>query len=300
MPIMHSLTIDDVKFSLPQRWSDLTPEQYLQVAKFSTREHSPAEFRVLMLLAVTGLRVARKHHVLIDGEEYFYLQHGLTHEFLVSAGQLHTICQSFDFMFRKEGLPGEEPVYTLQYSGVRQLMPEIPSPYGIIYGPADGLSNITMAEYIKAETAYSEWCKSRKLHHALQLMAVLWRPGKKGYDPDTDATGDRRMPFNSFVVDSHAAKLAALPREYANGVLMWYEGCQRFIRDKWPEIYEGEQSSEKVDPFTAFMRLVSSLADNDVTRAEAVRAAYLYDTLFSLQAMAKQYKKIKEQANARK
>ncbi|HNW55247.1 MAG TPA: hypothetical protein PKN21_13305, partial [Bacteroidales bacterium] len=66
--------------------------------------------------------------------------------------------------------------------------------------------------------------------------------------------------------------------------------------DKWPEVYEGEQSSEKVDAFTGFMRLVSSLADNDVTKAEAVRETYLYDTLFTLQGMAKQYKKMKEAA----
>jgi hypothetical protein len=294
------LTIDDVKFILPQRWSDISQEQYLQVAKLSTRELSLAEFRVLMLMAVTGMRVARKHHVLIDGKEYFYLQHGLTHEFLVSAGQLLAICQSFDFMFRKEGMPDEEPVYTLQFSGVKQLIPEIQSPYGLLYGPADGLSNLTMAEYIKTETAYSEWIRSHKLHHALQIMAVLWRPGKKGYNPDTDTTGDRREAYNPFTVDANAGRLAAMPREYANGVLMWYESCQRFIRDKWPEIYEGEQSKEKVDAFTGFMRLVTSLADNDVTKAEAVRAAYLYDTLFSLQSMAKQYKKMKEQTKTAK
>ena len=292
---MRTLTIDNVKFSLPQRWSDLTPDQFLQVARFSTRELSLAEFRVLMLLTITGLRVAKKKQVVIDDEEYFYLQHGLTREFLVSAGQLLAICKSFDFMFRKEGLPDEEPVYRLEYSGVRNLLPDIPSSYGTLIGPADGISNIRLSEYIKAETAYAEWCKNKRIHNALQLVAALWRPSKTGYDPDTDATGDAREAYNGFLVDDRACKLASLPREYINGALLFYESCRRFISDKWPEVYEGESSNEKVDAFTGFMRLVSSLADNDVTKVEAVRESYLYDTMFSLQAMARQYKKMKEQ-----
>jgi hypothetical protein len=46
------------------------------------------------------------------------------------------------------------------------------------------------------------------------------------------------------------------------------------------------------------MRMVTSLAGNDVTRTETVRQSYLYDIMFTLQALAIENKRLKENLNS--
>ena len=42
------------------------------------------------------------------------------------------------------------------------------------------------------------------------------------------------------------------------------------------------------------MKMVTSLANNDVTRTEKVRQSYLYDIMFTLQALAVENKRLNE------
>jgi hypothetical protein len=205
-------------------------------------------------------------------------------------------------MFRKKTEDKDEDVYQLQYKEIRNLVPELKTCLGKLYGPADALSNLTTAEYIDAETARHNFLKTGKYHFAVRLFAILYRPEAKGIDiTSPEYTGDRRETYNNYLLPDRTAALMNTKKGNVSIVCMWYEACRDFFEVKWPEVFDGgSTSTEKTDPFTGFMKLVNSLADNDVTKSEKVRQAYIYDTMFALQALMIQDRKLKEAAKKKK
>lgn len=290
---MHTLKIDSHIFQLPENWNELTPDQFLTVASLSEKSLSLAKFQLTLLTSFTGLRVLQKKEIYLNKQYYYYLAHGFTKEFLVSSEQLALICQWFDFML----LPVDEQktAYTVNFSSVVNLIPVVPASYGLLYAPADGLSNLLYAEYIHAETAFDAFKRTGRWNYALRLAAILYRPRKDNFNPEIpEYDGDPREIFNDFFITERAKKLEALDTKYITAIVMWYSSCREFIHRKWPEPFESGSPSEPVDAFTGFMKLVTSLASNDVTKSNEVRQSYLYDIMFTLQALSLENKRIKE------
>lgn len=292
---MRTLQIDKRYFTVPASWRDLDADQLVRVAELADKGLSNHEFRIALLRILMGLNVSPRREVVIDKINYFYFRHGLTNEFLISEIDIAFITSAFDFMFHCKKSETEEAVYTLHYREVRNLMPETETRIGMLYGPADGLSNILLSEYIDAETAWSNFRKTGKYHFAIRLFAILYRPEAKDVDMQSpDYKGDRREPYNNFLLNTRTADLMQTGKGVIAVALLWYEACREFIIRKWPEVFEGGTTAEKTDAFTGFMRLVNSLASNDVTRTEQVRQSYLYDVMFTLQSIILHDRKLKE------
>jgi hypothetical protein len=293
---MRSLQIDKYSFNVPASWRDLEPAQLAKVADLSDKNLSIHEFRIALLKILMGITVSKKKEFVIHNVTYYYFNHGITHEFLISEIDIAFITSAFDFMFQKTAKDESDDVYTLHYNEVRNLLPAINTPIGLMYGPCDGLSNLLLSEYIHAETAWGNFRKTGKYHFAVRLFAILYRPEAKGTDTSSpNFTGDRREAFNDFLLAERTGALMATERGNVAIVVMWYEACREFINRKWPEVFEGgTQTTEKTDPFTGFMKMVNSLANNDVTQVEKVRQAYLYDVMFTLQSLIVQTREMKE------
>jgi hypothetical protein len=290
---MHTLKIDNHSFTLPGAWNELTGEQFLLVAALCESRMSLAKFRLTLFTSFTDLRVLPKKEVYLNRQYYFYLAHGITREFLIASTELFQICTCFDFMLQ----PVDEArtSYKVNYTCIANLLPSFPAPYAILHGPADGLSNLVYAEYIHAETAYDAFLRTGKWEHALRLAAILYRPEVKNLNLNSpEYNGDCREPFNDFFVSGRALKLRAVDSKYITAVLMWYAACRSWIIKRWPEPFEESGPVEKTDVFTGFMKMVTSLANNDVTRTEKVRQSYLYDIMFTLQALAVENKRLNE------
>ena len=294
---MHTLQIDNHSFSLPGEWKELSGEQFLKVASLCESRMSLAKFRLMLFTSFTGLRVLPKKEIYLNKQYYFYLAHGISREFLVASTELFQICKCFDFMLQ----PVDEAStsYRVNFTSIVNLVPVMPAPYAILHGPADGLSNLIYAEYIHAETAYDSFIRTGKWKHALRLVAILYRPEVRNLNLNSpEYNGDKREPFNDFFVADRALSLKSVGSEYITAVVMWYAACRNWIISRWPEPFESSGPSEKTDVFTGFMRMVTSLAGNDVTRTEKVRQSYLYDIMFTLQALAIENKRLKENLNS--
>lgn len=290
---MHTLKIDSHVFAVPENWNELTTDQFLTVASLSEKKMSLARFQLTLFTAFTKLRVLQKKEIYLNHQYYYYLAHGITREFLVSLEQLALICRWFDFMLQ----PSDEQntAFTVNYTGIRNLVPVIPASYGMLHGPADGLSNLLFSEYIYAETAFDAFKRTGRWKYALRLAAILYRPEKNNLNQDSpDYNGDPRESFNDFLVTERCKKLESLDTKYISAVLMWYSACREWIRKTWPEPFEADSASTSVDAFTGFMKMVTTLANNDVTRSDQVRQSYLYDIMFTLQALAVENKRIRE------
>lgn len=299
---MRTLQIDKRIFNVPASWRDLDPDQLIKVAELADKGLTNHEFRIALLRILTGITVIQKKEIVIDQVTYYYFRHGITSEFLISEIDIAFITSIFDFMFRKDTPDTEADKYTLQYKEVRNLVPELKTPIGLLHGPADGLSNILLSEYIHAETAWSNFRKTGKYHFAVRLFAILYRPEALGIDRNSpDYKGDMREPFNDFLLPARTAALMGVSKGSIAIVVMWYEACRDFINKKWPEVFEGGSDvSEKTDAFTGFMKMVNSLASNDVTKSNEVRQSYLYDVLFTLQSIILQDKQMKASMKTKK
>ncbi len=293
---MRTLQIDKRVFTLPASWSEMDADQILAVGELAEKGLSNYEFRIALLRMLTGITVLQKKEIVIDEETYYYFRHGITTQSLISETDIAFIASAFDFMFRKKTTETDETVYLLQYKEIRNLVPEIKTDIGKLYGPADALSNLKTSEYIHAETARYNFLKTGKYHFAVRLFAILYRPEAPGVDiTSPDYTGDRREAFNDFLLGERTAALMNTPKGCISIVVMWYEACRDFMEVKWPEVFENvEGTAEKTDPFTGFMRLVNSMANNDVTKSDQVRQTYIYDTMFALQAILIQDRKMKD------
>lgn len=299
---MRTLQIDKRVFNVPASWRDLDPDQLIKIAELADKGLSHHEFRISLLRILIGIAVLKKPEIVIDGVTYYYFRHGITSEFLISEIDINFITSIFDFMFRKQTPDTPQDTYALHYREVRNLVPEIKTAIGTLHGPADGLSNILLSEYIHAETAWSNFRKSGKFHFAVRLFAILYRPEAAGINTKSpDYKGDRREPFNDFLLSDRTAALINTNRGSIAIVVLWYEACREFINSKWPEVFEGgTEPAEKTDAFTGFMKMVNSLADNDVTKNNEVRQSYLYDVMFTLQSIMIQDRKMKKNIKNKK
>jgi hypothetical protein len=125
----------------------------------------------------------------------------------------------------------------------KQLLPllEVPSfgPFSIkLYGPADELANLSFVEFIKAEGAYISYAKTRNEEALNLLVAILYRPKRKDYDPDSpDFDGDIREKYNDHLLAGRVKKVSRLPLATRQAVFLYYDGCRALILQQYSNVF---------------------------------------------------------------
>lgn len=284
---MRTLTINAEKFHIPASWNELTPDQLLRVGQLSTTQRSPADFKLKVLLKVTGLTVMLRHEVMIDDEPHYYLQSHSRKIHLVSLAALNEVCEAIDFMFEVDRA-ATPPQWMLSSRLTRNIIGPLKTQRGLWYGPADYLANLVTEEYIRAEVSLYRYYETHRVNYLDVLVATLWRPVAA-----SPTTTDVREPFDDGAVASRAVIASVLPAEAKNAVLMFYEGCRKALNAKFRSASGGKGKADK-DIFMQFMRMVNGLANNDVTKHEQVRRAPLMDTMITIDELARQQQELEQ------
>lgn len=107
------------------------------------------------------------------------------------------------------------------------------------HGPANRLSNITIAEYRRTELYYDLYLKTGQKNFLYLLAATLFRPagGKSGNDrrcPITEKGVSRRAEFFKWAL--HPNALIAIK--------LFYEGCREYIFTSHPIIYKRDTATK--------------------------------------------------------
>ncbi len=108
------------------------------------------------------------------------------------------------------------------------------------------------------------------------------------------------MPFNDAFVNFRAKQIEKLPEIYKKAILLWYDGCKRFIANQFPNVFKASDDAEEQETgttFRSYMKLVDSLADSDVPKKEQIRQSYLFDVLESLEQTSIKAQKQQEEIN---
>lgn len=290
---MRTLTVDKDKYHIPSSWNELTPDQLFRIGQLSGGERTPGDFKLKALLKVTGLKVMKHREVMIDDIPHYYLENEHRRVHLISIEALNEVCAAIDFMFEIDN-EKNPPQWTLSSRLTRNIIGPVKTSRGIWYGPADYLSNLITEEYIRAEVSLFHYHKTRRTEYLDKLVAALWRPAAV-----KPTSHDIREPYDDGTVDSRAVIASSIPMEVKNAILMFYEGCRKALRNKFDSASGGTAPADE-DILMQFMRMISGLANNDVTKHDQVRRAPLYDTLITTDELARQQKEMEKKLSNKK
>lgn len=289
---MKQLKINGQAYNIPSQWNELTYKQFAYLASLITDEIQVNEFKLKMLLYVSGLKVLPRKEV-YQGENPDFVLAQKNKTFLISSQDLAFASNIFDFMFKTEKSKEKdgEPVKYLYSKLHVSLLKSFKRAGKIYHAPADALGNCLFAEYIHCETFYVNYCKTKDQIWLQKIMAVLYRPKKSRTKTDSENfDGDIRQPLNDFLIDKRTEIFSSVPIYIKNMVYLFYSGCHNYIQASFPDVFSGGSTSSKKkdDVFAGMMKLVNALANNDVTKNEQIRQSYLWEVMVTLNELALQ------------
>lgn len=290
---MTTLSINDSRFMLPGTWNEFTCDQILRIAELSVLKITPINFKLHVLLAVTGLKVVEDNPVNVDGMPHYYLKCHNKNIHLVSVQDLEACTRKIDFMFEKD-VKGLTEKWVLNSWVTKNVIGEIKFDGHLLYGPSDNLTNITTEEYIRCELSFYKYHEKHRIEYLNELVSALWRPA--GGNNSTD----KREPFDDGIALQRAKSLNKMPIKYKMAVLLFYSGCRKALSAKFRHSSESSSQSSEKDIFMQFMRLVNGLANNDVTKHEQVRKSPLMDTMITIDEISRQQKEYERKNKKRR
>jgi hypothetical protein len=115
----------------------------------------------------------------------------------------------------------------------------------------------------------------------------------KGFDPTAiDYNGDRREPFNDFLIDARQKKIEKIKPHFKLGVFLYMQGCKYFLAEKFPLVFK--QKSSGKDDGLGYLSLIDNMNGGDPTKNEPIRKLNLYDAITRLQKAAEQHEEFKK------
>lgn len=286
---MKTLSINAEKFYLPGSWNELTHDQLLRIAELSQDERTEQDFKLKALLSITGLRMMEKNSVIIDDIEHFYIRTPGKNVYLLSVVQLYEVCEYLNFLFQYQVRPDGSAIWELSSKLTKNRIGTVNVNDKIWHGPADGLSNIKVSEFIRAEVSLSKFYETKDIRYLRLLFSTLWRPAAK-----QPISIDIREEYDDGLVEKRSMLTAKIPLKILFAVMIFYLGCRRMLSVKFKYASDGKDSSNDKDVFMSFMRMVNGLAENDVTKHEAVRQTYLIEMMVTIDEIARQNEELKE------
>jgi len=113
------------------------------------------------------------------------------------------------------------------------------------HGPREAFRNLRFDEFIFADTYYLRYLQTQQASWLDQLVAVLYRPERAGYDPQAVTyAGDRREDFNEHLVPARATQLARLPLATKLAVLLYYQACRRLLEQRYAYVFSDDNSQK--------------------------------------------------------
>ena len=174
---------------------------------------------------------------------------------MLSAEQITQIADIFNYLFiRQKDVININPLLT------RNPLPVIEVSGKKLYGSADGLTDITYGQYAMLTAYFHEM--ERQPEAINDFIAMI-------YHRDGEDKGQ-------------ANDIKKIPTLYKMLIMWYYIGCLDFIANKFPRVFSGGGEKSNLTPFENQMRIIDMLADNDVTRKEAVQNSKLYDCLYTM------------------
>jgi hypothetical protein len=278
---MTEIKFNEDVFLIPSIWNQLSREQLMKIASLSLQSINHVDFKLKLFLFIAGLKVAITPEIEEVDETLFLFRKSKSKQYLLSSDDILGVCDSLNFLFDIEQVNGKKQ-YFLNSKLTKNIIGPIRVANELWFGPADALTNLKTDEYIRAEHSIFQYHKTQDEFYLNKLIACLWRPAAA-----VPASDDIRVKFDDGIVNASAILASNIAPEIKQGIYLFYSGSRKFLSARFPHSSNGKPSDDK-DIFLLFLKMVNGLANNDVTKHEAVRAAYLMDTLVCIDEFARQ------------
>ena len=273
---MKHITIDNDHLTVPSKWSELTTDQVITLAKLVGQNTSYFNISVRYCLYLLGLKPRLYPPIVVDGESLYYVKgRNSSNKYLLSTTQVHALAQSFDWLYRRTHNPDETVTVGVNPLLTDNPVKDIKIRFTTLRGPEAVLGNITWIEFIFAETFLARYNSTSDPKWLAQFIATLWRPLNKG----------TVVPFEQGKVERHARRTIRIKPHIALAAIWFYNGCKDFLSKEYPRPFSTAGGGKAKDPFKGYMDLTVTLARADATKAEKVLEANLHFTLKSLDMM---------------
>lgn len=277
---MNKLTLNGTTHQLPSTWEELSNEQIVKCFCVIL-ENQPLSHKVWAWLAI--LVKADEDAELIDiFREELELRH------LAKLKPLTNFINLDDYSITRNPLP----VITVPFGEIEKARASK------LHGPAEMLSNISFAEWIRAEQYYDSYINKGDEQSLNSLVATLYRPVSKKINPAAeDFEGDIRETFNDHHLKARAEALETVHFHEKFAVFFFYRTCRSvMIKSKRYEyIFKlKETTEEKADP-DGWIGVLSDLAGDDVTAIKPISETNFHTILYNLNRRLKQHEEQKEE-----
>lgn len=194
----------------------------------------------------------------------------------------------------------EDKLYLTQFLFDKNTLTRNAIPkYKKLYGPTDEFTNMIVSEFIFAEQSYRQYKDDHqtvqaKEDHLNNLIAVIYRPGKKGYNLSVNVDGDVRQPFNDNLTLQYKNRVARWPKIIKLSILHWFEGCLFNLIDLNPDIFGGSSNEIAKYGLWSIMRGVAEKGiHGDINQVEKMYVKVFMMELTELNAEAVRLESIK-------
>lgn len=253
---MVALHWNNYTLELPERYNECTPEQLVALGTVMMSGLPEVEQRIVLLQRL-GNRSG-----------YWWHYRGKRDAEMIAAALPH-----LDWVYDSAQLLTEQKFFRVPANG--RVHPAF-------YGPKSELRNCTLAEFHQAEMAYRKLLDERP--GAMdELIAVLWREGKRPYNLEKDVDGDIRLPFNQNTLPWRAHRFRRWPIGRKWAAVRFFDGCRQLLIQKFPRVFDAGEVDGSYVAFDGMFRLMRSLAgDARYGDFDKVMHLNLYTALYEL------------------
>lgn len=236
-----------IELAFPKSWIELSSEQICSIAGVLMQNRSKIDFLTRCFIILTGVTLTKT--VTEDPDEvtwFYFKKDGI--RFRLSS----------DFI-----LEAMKPISWLTENISLCHCPKI----GNYHSPDYRLFGVTVEEYLTADNFYVAYSRTKELQWLDRLITVLFRKPSESYDGDKLSEWKKR--FNK----------TDLSTKY--GVYLWFTSVKSWLRDKYPDLYSGDQS-EPCSPDETVLNLLASLNNGDVTANEMIMKSHIHEAFHLL------------------
>lgn len=219
---MKTLHFRKWSYDIPESWNEMDGKRMLQVMKAFTSEMGDEKGILTLFRALADIPWYQ-----------FYLMR--------EPSLMDTAIECTEFLFGENTLTRNHLPY-----------------YGGLYGPADGLCNMKMAEFCFSEHRYVQYKQNPTEENLNMFIAVIYREGRNMfYDYVRNPDGDVRQKFNDSITPHLALRISKWPHHVKRAIVFFYEGARDAKIKANDKVFGSSNGEESLHGLWSVMRSVA-------------------------------------------
>lgn len=243
---------------LPQSFEELSAKQFVRLAPLLFKEGNETLYQVKALQILSGLNKFR-------------------------------FC-----LLKPEIIERCLPYVTWVFEENNRIIQHLPH-YRGYYSPTANFDNLKMKEFHFSELYYRQIISGEDEATINNLVAVLYRKPKHGYDKKRDPDGDIRTEFNHNESPFFTKKISRWPEAVKQAIFLWYDSCRQELINNNELVFK-EPGHSYVSQFdTGLYGMMRSLAGEKLGPVEKVENMYVHTAMLELGLIKEEEKYFEEQ-----